>query len=369
MNLFFLKKKKRLCFYGYEQLNDNTRSLIEYIINDKKYTRYEIFLVSKENPIRNKKVIHVQNKILGLYYIFTSSYIFHAQGMGQASLRSCYKQLIVNIWHGAPLKSIGNNIKSKENSKRTNSDDFCVISSLFFKDIYKSSFNYSENQLIVAGNPRNDYLFKNTNLKKLFKLPLESKIILFMPTFRKSNNMQYIDSTIDLPIINESNITEINDKLNNLNQYLFFKPHPYQLDINIFHKNFSNIILIDDHDLDQMNLRLYTLIGNSDALITDYSSVYFDYLLVDKPIGFTIPDINEYKRKRGFSVNDPESLMPGVKIKTKQELIKFFISLSKEEDYYSKDRNRISKLVNHYSGEEHSKYLLEKLDIGRSSNE
>ena len=53
------------------------------------------------------------------------------------------------------------------------------------------------------------------------------------------------------------------------------------------------------------------MLGSSDALITDYSSVYFDYLLLDKPIGFTVDDMELYIKDRGFIFNNPEEYMPG----------------------------------------------------------
>ena len=56
-------------------------------------------------------------------------------------------------------------------------------------------------------------------------------------------------------------------------------------------------------------------------LITDYSSVYVDYLLLDRPIVFSCPDLEKYKKDRGFVVEDPSLLMPGTLVRNQKELI------------------------------------------------
>ena len=55
---------------------------------------------------------------------------------------------------------------------------------------------------------------------------------------------------------------------------------------------------------------MYVLLRNADALITDYSSAYFDYMLLNRPIAFTVEDIEEYRKKRGFVFDNPFEYMP-----------------------------------------------------------
>ena len=369
LNLFFVKKKKRISVYGYEQLNDNTRSLIEFIIMNKKYNCYEIILVSKENPIKSSRIKHIDNKVLGLLFLFRSKYVFHAQGMGKATFKSFYGQKIINIWHGTPLKSIGNNIKSDKSNTYKVYDDFCVVPSNFFKEIYMKSFGYKKNQLLVAGNPRNDYLYLKEDLHKKLNINNTNQILLFMPTFRKSNNNQYNDSSIDFPIFREDNIAILNNKLKELKQLLIFKPHPYQMKSEIFNHSYSNIKVISDSQLDEIDLRLYSLIGSCDALITDYSSVFFDFLLLDKPIGFTIEDIEEYKLKRGFSIENPEALMAGKKIINENDFSCFLEDVSTKNDIYAEKRRKINNVVNEYRGKQNTEFLLQKVGVSEEEYE
>ncbi|MDE6292587.1 MAG: CDP-glycerol glycerophosphotransferase family protein, partial [Bacilli bacterium] len=173
-------------------------------------------------------------------------------------------------------------------------------------------------------------------------------IILFMPTFRSSTKLNRHDTDSALPILNESNIMELDLLLQSLNQILVIKPHPAQNDISILGNRYNNIMIVKNNDLDRHNINLYELLGQSDALISDFSSVYFDYLLLDKPIGFTIEDIDKYGDNRGFTVDDPLSIMPGPKIKNFDDLKLFLIDLNKSNDQFIDERKRVRALTNEY---------------------
>lgn len=78
-------------------------------------------------------------------------------------------------------------------------------------------------------------------------------------------------------------------------------------------RKFNNISVIDQETFEKNGVGLYSLLGRADALITDYSSVYFDYLLLDRPIGFAVGDMKDYEGERGFTVDNPYEYMPGEK--------------------------------------------------------
>ena len=123
-------------------------------------------------------------------------------------------------------------------------------------------------------------------------------------------------------------------------------------------------MIIQDTDLFRHRIEIYLLLGSADALITDYSSVFFDYLLLDRPIGFTVDDIERYAKKRGFTVppEDMERLMAGPKIKDIQDLIAFLQDVTDGRDNYQEKRRIANELANdRKSG--FSKYLLDKVGI------
>ena len=108
---------------------------------------------------------------------------------------------------------------------------------------------------------------------------------------------------------------------------------------------------------------LYSLVGQSDALITDYSSIYFDYLLTQKPIGFVIDDIDSYSDKRGFVVENPEDYMAGEKIKDVSGLKQFIDGILDGKDLWKEKRAEINDLMNPDKSMEYSKNILQFVGI------
>ena len=94
---------------------------------------------------------------------------------------------------------------------------------------------------------------------------------------------------------------------------------------------------------------LYRLISQCDAMITDYSSVFYDFMLLDRPLAFTVDDYDVYKNGRGFAVDNPDYLTAGYKIHNKEELKEFIEDLIKNNDLYKEQRNEVNKLVNTYN--------------------
>ena len=191
-------------------------------------------------------------------------------------------------------------------------------------------------QLKVWDNPRNDALVEpvaHSDIERLFGLKYQ-KMILWMPTYRKSKKLNnHEDSSKDIPIIDAQNLIEINETLKSVGNLLVIKPHPLQNSITHLVHESSNIKILTNDDLYKMGIELYQFVGSADALITDYSSIYFDYLLLNRPIGFAYDDFEEYIKRRGFTVDNPQDLMPGTKINDTKTLCKFLSDPSADDKY------------------------------------
>ena len=109
---------------------------------------------------------------------------------------------------------------------------------------------------------------------------------------------------------------------------------------------------------------LYKFLGTTSALITDYSSVFLDYYLLNRPVAFTINDYEEYKEKRGFVFGDVKSLMAGPTISNLDELLKFLLSVMKSEDEFYIQRNKVNTIVNSIQ-RDFTKTLLESVGIDK----
>ena len=124
----------------------------------------------------------------------------------------------------------------------------------------------------------------------------------------------------------------------------------------------SSIIFIDDSDLEKLNVQLYNILQYTDALLTDYSSVAVDYLLLDKPLGFTLDDYEEYDKLRGFVFDNALEYMPGHHIYNIEDLQRFISDISENKDLFKGRREMVMPEM-HNSCDNYCKRIIQKLGI------
>ena len=113
----------------------------------------------------------------------------------------------------------------------------------------------------------------------------------------------------------------------------------------LYKEKHSNIKFMTQKALEKKGLSVYALLRNADALITDYSSAYFDYMLLNRPIAFTVEDIEEYRKKRGFVFDNPFEYMPGEKINSYEDLEKYVANVAEDNDVFA-ERERVNMIIN-----------------------
>lgn len=214
--------------------------------------------------------------------------------------------------------------------------DYLVSPSAYATNSFKSAFQY-QGKVIEEGYPRNDVFYREQDawemreLKQKLEIPANKKVILYAPTFR-DNQKKGKQFTMDLPIDFEVFQQQLGDE--------------YVLLIRL-HVVVSKKVKIDDEYKDTIiNVSNYPDIQElmllSDLLITDYSSVFFDYLNTDKPILFYTYDLEEYRDQlRGFYM-DFEREAPGPLCLTEQSLYDAITHLEKTKEQYA-ERYAIGK--------------------------
>jgi len=266
-----------------------------------------------------------------------------------------------------PTKRIG--LLDNKNKEEITTSNYMIATSVIFVNLLAKAFGMNRKNILNIGQPRNDLLFRgDSSLKKIgidkFKY---SKIFLWMPTYRLSvvGDIRS-DGKLKgcgLPLLTEEEIIKLNNLLCKEKCLFIIKLHPMDKFTAKYFKNLSNMIFIDDEILIDSNVQLYSLIGESDVLLTDYSSVYIDYLILNRPIGFIIDDFEEYKNSRGFVFDKPDDWMPGEKIKTFEELKKFILDIKNGIDKYKEIREEVNKKVNKFNDDKSSERLIEFLGI------
>ena len=150
---------------------------------------------------------------------------------------------------------------------------------------------------------------------------------------------------LGIPIFYDvESIKKLNEYLKKNNIKILLKLHPAQDSSKIKQLNMSNFDIINDEYLNSYDINLYELLACSDSLITDYSSVYYDYLLLKKVIGLTIDDIEIYSNKIGF-VDDYYKLVDGEFIKNIDD---FYLYLNKIINPSKSDIEKYSKIFKKY---------------------
>jgi CDP-glycerol glycerophosphotransferase (TagB/SpsB family) len=209
--------------------------------------------------------------------------------------------------------------------------------------IFKSAFRAKEKQILLTGFPRNDTFFQNDQSAPILE---EIKLLkrnntytaIYMPTHRKEGSGEISDLfNIDLKKINQS--------LKNLNTKLYVKLHYYHLNKHNF-RNYSHIYFITDNDILQ---DIYTILTEFDLLITDYSSVHFDFLLTNKPIIFAPFDKEKYlmeDREFYYNYND---VTPGPKASNWSELLVYIEKFIQNPKLYDKERLNVMRRFNKYT--------------------
>ena len=355
INKIIPKKKKQILFFSTTNLYDNSEALFNFFISNNYNEKYN-FVIAVRNPKSysnlNYKNVKFVSVFMAIPYILRSKYIFYHNEM--LAIMPSKSQISVDFWHATTFKKIN---KMIDPDYKYDIFTYITATSEMYRPIFAESFGCELERVIVNGHPRNDYLFDNVN--ELEKLNINKanykKIIMWMPTYRFSYNEVQRDTDWEflteagLPIFKtENDVIQLNEYLNANNVLLIIKLHPAQNTEMFKYIDRSNIVFLTNTQLDNLGIHFYSLLKDTDALITDYSSVFFDYLLINKPIAFTVDDLDSYAQNRGFVFENPRDYMPGDFIEAPSEFYKFLLNCVNEVDEHAEKRSEINDLVNFY---------------------
>lgn len=351
---------------SHNDFDSNGGAFYNYLIKNKYNDRYKIVWL-----IRNKKPEALPQNVecYGIYkpslkkdyYLSNAKYILTCQdalGIVRDGQKAYY------LTHGAmALKNTKGNISVSD------SMTYILAPSEYLKSIQADllSIPYPNDKQIILGYPCHDVLYnlESGDLSKLTDYTF-NKVVLWMPTFRKSKIDNRIDSSIEytmgIPIVSDiEEYKKLNNILNSLDILLIIKIHPMQDLEQIKIYSDTNIIVIDGNKVKELDIDNYRLMVDADAMISDYSSSGTDFLHTGRPIAYTLDDINEYKL--GFIVENPKDFMPGMKIYCFENLINFFVSLNNGEDeYYTQRKSVLNKMFTFHDGNSSSR-LAEHLGL------
>ncbi|MGJ8455173.1 CDP-glycerol glycerophosphotransferase family protein [Pseudothermotoga sp. U03pept] len=279
------------------------------------------------------------------------------------------KTIHIELWHGFPTKKAGLMDKRVERYSYK-PDVFCSYSD-FGTVLRNACLGLAVSSYIITGAPRNDYLLTEDgrkNLEKLFGVDLRTKrIVIFAPTFRfgykdfVEGNKSY-DNFFGFK---EFDLQEFLRFLEENDIVFFLKLHPLEERLFLDHfKRFESecVKIVESEVLKRERTDFYKVLNGADLLITDYSSIYFDWLLLDRPIVFTPVDFKEYKDTRGGWLLDYDLWTAGPKCVDQESLQREVKKSLEEPDYYRKERQFVLNLTHQYKDANSTKRVLQLIE-------
>ncbi|MBQ8228879.1 MAG: CDP-glycerol glycerophosphotransferase family protein [Clostridia bacterium] len=294
----------------------NKKYKLIWLINGNNYSDtlpYNVSVVKRDGSLSEKLIYY--------WILSRSKFIIDSNNFVKKVHR---RQIRIHLKHGLPIKD------ASQYTKTIGELDVLCVPSDYWINVSAKEHNVDPSVIKPLGFPRNDVLVPH---------PHEFKTIMWMPTFRKNSLDTESDIHFDfnsimplgLPFIsNIESLQKINELFKTNNAYLLVRLHPAQDLSGISLSEMSNVKICNDEFIKSHNTSLYKILTYTDALISDYSSIYYDYLLLNKPIALATFDFEHYKNHNGIIVKNYDEFkkaFPSVFVESFDDLIAFFTDI------------------------------------------
>lgn len=234
--------------------------------------------------------------------------------------RRVSRKTLVNLWHGGGIKG---GLMADERGRSTIHSDYLVAATRQQGQILAQQCRLPAGGLLLTGNPRVDELWQadRARLRPLGIDP-DRPFALWMPTFRKNAGHGLTTGWAEAPGDTarvDLRAGEVVAGLAREGIQLVVKPHPSDGENHAV----KGALIVTNDLLIRNGLLPYHLIGASDGLLTDYSSVWIDYLALDRPIAFLVPDAESFQSGRGFNPPDALDWLPGPRVEDSTDIARF----------------------------------------------
>ena len=372
--------EKLLVFESEGDLTDNSYALYDYM-NKKGYLKkYQtVWLVNdissalgyakREGGFPNTTFVKKFPEHIDLRWsksLATCKYFFYDHSNVMHDLKKRKQQTVVYLTHGFAGYKAG---KGGTEREEFTYPDYVMVTCKLSAELYPSFANFGKAKFLTMGMPRLDYFGDDNStirnkIESEYRLSRYKKVFLWMPTFRESNHKEiseeYLRTETHLPIIEtEIILDKFNLFLQERSLLMVLKIHPLQKNLPVFQKKYSNIIFLRDEQLHEINVQLYQFIALTDALITDYSSISADYMLLNRPMIFTLDDYEEYKESRGeFLPGNAIDYWTGAHVYNLKEFCSAIEEIEKGKDPYKKEREKLISIFYEGTKRDSAKKIL-----------
>ena len=301
------KNKNYWCFctwQSYPHTLDNPRAVFEVVKSDPEICK--IILRKDNSGLNHSDGLNVKfvdaESIRGVYFTARSRVILLGYSLGGLSSYSnliTRRHCIIQLWHGIPLKKIGMLFpEEKFWPRETGKYSATVCSSSQDKEFMTRAFSpIPEDRVWQTGLPRNDTILKDERLLpddylaalREYRARIDGrKLVLYAPTWR-------IDSS-NIYVFSDKELAQLDEVLESNNAVFAVRGHSNVRSHQLMDGESGSFRIIDANAIADVNI----LLRLADVLITDYSSIYIDYLITGRPILHFTYDLESYYKERGF---------------------------------------------------------------------
>ncbi|MBP1911702.1 CDP-glycerol glycerophosphotransferase family protein [Thermococcus stetteri] len=351
------KDESRIVFYSTPDVSDNALVLFKYISD--RTNEYELvwLLHNPNSPVRNiLKEKYPEVKILPLYSLSGLKELLQAEFVITTDVLPITPhmgQRVIQLWHGLPGKKTGYEHPLGVRDLYLYMDrwttDFVTTSELVV-GAFVRQFMINPRKFRILGQPRNDALFDHLKdakevLSSILGWDVETydHVVLYAPTYRYTSYLKDFQASVN--VVESLFQKSFLDFLRRENVLLVIKPHKLVAEaVKSKIKGNSNVALLTDEPLQSHLFNINDIMGAFDIMITDYSSIFEDYILLERPIVFYLPDREALEQKSGFLL-PYEFFAPGKKPETVENLKKALIEYMNDPQMDAEWRETVKNLL------------------------
>lgn len=352
---------------------DSPKAIYEYMLHDPAYSDYT-FIWSFQEPekyahLKNSRTRLVKHETGAYFRAFARAKYWVVNGWISLDVKKRPGQVMLQCWHGTPLKRLRHDIAEtvtthhRQEDLRSNDEDvsrydYFLSPSRFASKAFTSAFNLKalgkESIVCETGYPRNDFLhtFQDADASRIrteLGIPPGKKVLLYAPTWRDDKHIADVGYEYKSPV----DFDLLASKLSG-DYVVLFRAHNIVANAFDFQKYKNFVIDVSDHD--DIN-DLYII---SDALMTDYSSVFFDYANLRRPIIFYMYDLKHYKDNlRGFYLDLKE--LPGDVVETEAGVISVLSDLDAYKQKYYSTYQKFNQTYNYLDDGKAAERVVERV--------
>jgi CDP-glycerol glycerophosphotransferase (TagB/SpsB family) len=313
-----------------------------------------------------------KNSLRGVWSTLRAQVVVSTHGLNGSRAHPS-RQTVVNLWHGEPG---GKRTGRFGGSRRRISCSIAPVASSLGRGLRAASFGVHPASVAVLGAARNDRLLTadpEAARKLLGETDAPGRQFVWLPTFRQASwtlgsgrtvTRSDVDPGTPATVFGAEALKRLDEWLVAQDATLTAKLHPLaQADLNDALDGTARAIrVVTDQDLWRAGTTLYELLSGADLLITDASSVWQDFLLLQRPIAFAFPDLEQYRRSRGFILEPVETWWPGPIAQTMESLLEDLGKFINDPTYFEAERRLALARLHRYRDAASAERLVDEIE-------